>query len=536
LTIGRVFLGFAGLVLSVVPSVAGSDQSAADSAFDKGDYEVALVLYNEILAEDPENQHALVRSGMLLSWSERYVEAIARYDRALALDPSQPKAMLERAKVLSWSKRYDEAIEGFQAILSVGTHDREARLGLARVLSWSGRQSAARLEYERLLETDPEDPEALLGVAQTHAWSGDDGRARPAYERALEADPDSKGARLGLAYVDFRQNDLAAVERRLESLHADYPGDDEVSDLARLLSRARAPWMRFGWDRLDDTDENTLTTWMLEGGLGLVHAMDLRLGVARYDMTTLGADGAIDSMWAVVGWVPVRRHRLEARVGADVQRPSSGGDDTVAIGGVRYRFPLRERWTGHVSWDRDSFRYSVPILDNGIVMDAFAARAEGSFGDSWRAEAGVGAWSLSDGNDRKSLEGSVLHAWKIGEHTLEAGYAFRWFDWREDPGNGYFSPSDFTAHLALGRARGPVGKKGYYDVAAEAGVQSFTQGTREVSADPAVSLYAVAGRPLGAGFDLEGFGAWSTSAPQGGENYRARRLGVRLRYTFGEDR
>jgi tetratricopeptide (TPR) repeat protein len=518
-------------------SWAGENPGAgADAAFEAGDHDAALALYDRVLADSPEDVTALVRSGMLLSWQKRYDEAVARYDRALAVDPSHPRAALERAKVLSWAGRYDQAGEAFRSLLAREQGNREARLGLARSLSWGGRQEEAREEYRKVLEVNPADPEALLGVAQTHAWSGDDAKARPAYEDALEADPASKDARVGLAWVDLREEDLAAAADHLALLRREHASDPDVLELERALDRARAPWIRAGWDRLDDSDENTLTTWTLEGGLGLPGATDLRLGAARYEMSTLGRDGAIDSVWGVLGWLPARRHRLEARLGADFRRPSVGEDDTEAIGGVLYRFPLGGTWSGRVSWDRDSYRYSVPILDAAITIDAFAARVDGTFPGSWRLEAGAGAWDLNDGNDRDAVDASILRVFRAGGHTLEAGYGFRWFDWTLDLDNGYFDPRNFTAHLALGRARGPVGENGYYEAAAEAGVQSFTDGTNRVSGDPALGLFGLVGHPIGGGFDLEGYAAFSTSSPQGGEDYRARRLGLRLRYTFGESR
>ncbi len=525
-----------GVWTPVVPAGGENPRAEADAAFEAGDHDAALALYDRVLADSPEDVTALVRSAMLLSWRKRYDEAVARYDRALAIEPSHPRAALERAKALSWAGRYDEAKTAFRALLAREPENREARLGLARSLSWGGRQEEAREEYLKLLRENAADPEALLGVAQTHAWSGDDAKARPAFEAALGADPDSKDARVGLAWVDLREGDLAAAADHLDLLRREHPSDPDVLELDRALARARAPWISGGWDRLDDSDENTLTRWSLEGGVGFPGRTDVRFGVARYDMSTFGEDGAIDSIWGVLGWVPARRHRLEGRLGADLRKPSGGEDDTEAIGGVLYRFPLGETWSGRVSWDRDSYRYSVPILDALITIDALAARVDGAIAGSWRLEAGTDAWDLSDGNDRVASDASVLRTFRLGKHVLDAGYGFRWFDWESDLDNGYFDPRNFSAHLALGRSRGPLGAKGYYEAAAEAGIQSFTDGANRVSGDPAFGLFALAGRAVGGGFDLEGYAAFSTFAPQGGEEYRARRLGLRLRYRFGEPR
>lgn len=482
-----------------IPAARAADSEAADAAFAAGDHERALALYDEVLASSPDDLHALVRTGKLLSWAGRYEDAIARYDRALAVDPRHFEAALERAKVLSWSKRFGEAAESFRILLRRDPEHREARLGLARSLSWGGRQRSARAEYEKILAARPSDADALLGLAQTHAWA----------------------------------DDADGAEGALDALDRVRPDDPDAAALRASIRRGRLPWILVGVDRVDDTDDNAITTPRVEGGLGFPAGFDLRLGVARYDLETGPLEGTIDSLYGELGWKPAPRHRLEARVGTDRLRGSSGPRESEATYGLGYAFPIGERGSGRVAWDREPYRYSVPIVDNRIVGDLYTARAAGPLGDRWRIEGGVGRWDLSDGNERDAADVSLLHAWRLREHTLEAGYGFRGFDWALDLGNGYFDPSSFTAHLALFRARGPVGAKGDYDLSAEAGVQSFTEGGSKVSADPVVGASATLGRPLGESVRIEGYAAYSTFAQQGGEDWRSRRVGVRFRFTLG---
>jgi hypothetical protein len=183
----------------------------------------------------------------------------------------------------------------------------------------------------------------------------------------------------------------------------------------------------------------------------------------------------------------------------------------------------------------------VPILDNGIVGDMITARAWGNFRERWRFDGGLGRWDLNDGNARHAADASVYYAWHVGRHTAEAGYALRWLDWEENRNNGYFDPQNLTANVAVGRASGPIRSKGYYDATVEAGFQSFHDPgwpdppvpPNDVSNDFFVSVYATAGTLLKDSLRLEGYAGYSTFAQQGGEDYRASRLGIRLRWTFG---
>ena len=66
----------AGFVIAVALMVApartlAADVAAADEAFDAGDNTTALALYDEVLATTPNDVHALLRSGMLLSWDRK---------------------------------------------------------------------------------------------------------------------------------------------------------------------------------------------------------------------------------------------------------------------------------------------------------------------------------------------------------------------------------------------------------------------------------------------------------------------------------
>src|SRR5262245_49089742 len=146
------------LAFLLAVGAARADIASADAAFEEDDHAQALKLYDEVLATAPGNVHALLRSGMLLSWDKKYDEALARYERALTREPKNGDVLLERGKVLLWSKRYDEAIGSFSQVL----------------------------------ELKPREPWALCGTAEAYAWRGRTTEARPYYVRALEADPDLK--------------------------------------------------------------------------------------------------------------------------------------------------------------------------------------------------------------------------------------------------------------------------------------------------------------------------------------------------------
>lgn len=535
-----------GLVILLIVWIAAADAARgagtaeADAAFDAGDQARALMLYEDILREDSNDLRALVRSAMLLSWDRRYVEAAARYDRVLALDPTNETALLERAKVLSWDSRFGPASGAFRAILDRDPGNREARLGLARSLSWGGSQPAARAEYRRLAEADPGDAEAILGVAQTHAWSGDLVEARRWYEQALRARPGMKDARIGLAWLDLWSGRPAEAERAATELSSGFPGDTDVKDLHSAIRRERRPWVRAAYDRVDDTDGSSLDIARLEAGWGLAASTDVRIGVARHDVSRAGVSGSVDSLYGVLDVRPAKSRLLAFRLGIDrLDLPAGESEEQEVVGGATWTAGTGGPWQWTASAERDTWRYSPEILADRLVVDAYAVSASRIW-EWWRASVGSGLWEISDANRRVHLDAGIKRRFAAGRVGIEAGYAFRTLEFRRDrvgPAGAepaYFDPQDFTAHLFQATARGNAGRSRVrYDVTLEGGVQSFTVDGARVTNDTVLGGSGVLGIPVSEPLVLELFAARTDYALQSGTGFRSRQLGLRLRWRLG---
>lgn len=481
---------------------------------------------------------ALAQSAQRLSWEQRFDEAIEIYERVLAKEPAHPLARIERAKVLSWARRYEESAEAFRELLADDPADVEARIGLGRVLSWAGHYEEARSEYEQVLAAHPEHPDALLGVAQTWAWSGDLARARPAYRAAAAAAEDPVYAELGLAYLDLWEGARASARRQAETLAARHPGDRDVAELLMAARRATAPWVSASWDQLDDSDRNLLTTTRLEAGTTLGWGPALRVAYADYDVRTAGTGGTIRSLQGSLEWVPRPRHSVEAMLGLDRLERSGLEDHDVTDWGLRWSLPLPSSWSGSVNARREPFRYSVPLIENRIVIDSYTLAAHGPVGEKWRLSGEVSRWDLSDDNRRHAAEAAVRRSSSRGEHTLQAGLNLRWLDWEQHLDTGYFDPSDFFAWGLVGRAFGPVrGATALdYDLSLELGLQSFDTAERRTSNDRYFLLVGRMGWQATDGLRVEAWADGGSYASQGAEDWRYTRVGLRFLHRFGMGR
>ena len=510
----------------------------ARAAANAGDAATALVLYDALLRDSPGDVVALNESARQLSWSGRYAEALDRYDRVLAIDPQNRFARLERAKVLSWSGRYAEAADAFRTLLSTDESDLDARLGLARSLSWSGNQPAARREFQQVLSQHPDNADALLGLARTYAWSNQMDEARRLYGDAARAMPDPKDAEVGMAYLDLWEGDVASAWTTATRLAASHPGDREVADLERAIRRATLPWFAVGWDQMDDTDRNLLTTTRTEMYSRLPNGIGLGLGYNDYDVRTAGERGSIDSLQARADWSLRHGHRLEAMLGVDrLERPGQPGH-FVSDWGLAWRFPLAGSWNGWLSARREPYRYSVPLIDNRIVIDSLAAGVNGTAGEGWLLGTEVTGWELSDGNSRLAADAHARHRWQMERQTFEAGAVARWLDWKDDLDSGYFDPSGFTSFGATARAYGPLsGSRSLdYDISVETGLQSFDYAGQSTRGDPYYLAVARLGLQASDTVRVEIFAEAGSYASEGSEDWRYTRAGARIVWQPGASR
>ena len=249
-------------------------------AFDAGDNARALALYDEILAANPGDINALLRSGKLLSWDRRYDEALARYDAALTREPHNSGGpSSERAKVL--------AVE------------RALRRG-------DPRRSIA------CLKIIPDDPWALCGTAQAYAWSG---RGRRGAARSTSgrwrSQPGMKEALLGLGRTSTSRT---ATRRRRSSDANVLKKSDPSRSRGRRARQAGSPRARaLGAGRLGRKPGFRSTTrsvaYRAGGGFALPARMDMRLGYVRTRSPRSG---------------PVERRRRRRRRRLALRRLSAG--------------------------------------------------------------------------------------------------------------------------------------------------------------------------------------------------------------------
>ena len=528
-----------GLVATIVIMTAGlvplQSADPADVAFETGQHDRALELYDARLDQNPDDVAALVQSGLLLSWRNEFAEAVTRYERALALQPGHPRASLERAKVLSWDQRFAEAVDAFGVYLGGHPEDLNARLGLARCLSWMRRFDESRQEFDVVLQQDPDNLDAIIGSARTYAWSGDLRSARKWFERALDVEPRNRDAGLGLAYLYLWSGAPARADEQAWRLQRRHPTDGEVAQLTLSAARAAAPTAVGEVERIEDTDDNVLNIARVTGGVALLPTVGLGFAYTHWDLNNRETHADIDYLSASVGMRPALGQSLSVTLGID-HSDNDINDETQTdlLGGVDYSWGLDRPWQVTGAAGRQALRYSPEITSNNIRIDYLTAGVRGRVADRWRPFVDAGYSDYSDGNSRTNLLAGFTYEWPMRSPHLYVGSTIQLMSFAENTNSGYFDPQNFISPLINARINGRFGSSNNtWRAAVETGVQSFELNDIKIDNEFVVVVTGVLGFPIGRHFILEAQASWGNYAALTTAGFESRQLGLRLRWRGG---
>jgi tetratricopeptide (TPR) repeat protein len=205
----------------------------------QGDREHAVAALQEMAARAPRELSLRQSLGDTLYQSGDYELAELVYDQILQLDPGNGLAVVGTARVavqLFQPARARQILEGFRPAAAV---ERIYRLTWAEYHQLVGEYTEARHIYLDFLCRDPSDYETRLALAALDEYVVEYQKARAEY---VKVPPDvtlGRKARLGLASTLFGQRFFHESADVCQALLAENPGDgDAMGQLVRSLAKA----------------------------------------------------------------------------------------------------------------------------------------------------------------------------------------------------------------------------------------------------------------------------------------------------------
>lgn len=221
-------------------------------AFDRGDYAVALELFQSILADHPGFADIRHYAGLCLAFLGRGEEALEQLDEALARNPGYVEAHINRALVLQDLGRYDEARYAFERAgeFEQQSHGRfpaavTARLANAHaavgdIYAEAGAHETAAAQYASALELRPQFHDIRNKYAAALLNMGRTGDAIEELQRLLEWHPRFLAARLNLGLALFREGRFDDAAAEWELCRAQQPQSPQVRAYLAMMNRTDA--------------------------------------------------------------------------------------------------------------------------------------------------------------------------------------------------------------------------------------------------------------------------------------------------------
>jgi arylsulfatase A-like enzyme/Tfp pilus assembly protein PilF len=186
----------------------------AEGLLRRGAFGEAVARFDAVLAHDPGNRFAILRSGMALLKTGDPQGAVPRLQRAVAIAPDVAEAHYALADALTRTRRWDAAIAEWQETTRLQPRRVAAWSNLGTVLGLVGRLPEARGALEHAVTLAPEDARLLVNLALVERRIDDDpAAARHLAEAAQRLPPAEIGfaATLGLVLARLGRHDEARV-------------------------------------------------------------------------------------------------------------------------------------------------------------------------------------------------------------------------------------------------------------------------------------------------------------------------------------
>lgn len=170
-----------------------------NAAFDKGQYNEAILAYRNAIKVDPLFGDARLKLAGAYEQVGQRANAMREYVRAADLLPDKADVQLMAAKYLLASRQYQDARARAQRAVDLNPRSAEAHIALGSAIAGTKDLDGAMKEVEDAIKLAPNSAGPYTSKAVLQMAQGDKAQAQKTFEDAVSLEPKSVGARLALA-------------------------------------------------------------------------------------------------------------------------------------------------------------------------------------------------------------------------------------------------------------------------------------------------------------------------------------------------
>jgi len=175
----------------------------------QGRREEARAIFEQVVADNPNDALALTNYANVLRELSRHEEALRMLDRALALEPRDPRRWNSRGVILQSLARFEEALQSVDRALALMPGFASALRSRADLLQSLGHYSQALAAYDWMLEAMPDDAGLWNNRGISLRNLGKLEASTQSFQRAVALDPGVKVAQFHIGLNHLLAGDLA---------------------------------------------------------------------------------------------------------------------------------------------------------------------------------------------------------------------------------------------------------------------------------------------------------------------------------------
>lgn len=242
-----------------------------------GEYETALAMFQEILAENPTVTTAYLGIGDIYLEQENYEKAEPAFARAAKLEPRNFDAQYGHGVALQMLNRFIEAIRAYHRALTINPDSFKANLNIAVTYLQINEPQSAVTFAEQAVRLDPASGTARVNLGAAYEKVGRNSEAIEQYLTAMELiDPaDTPPVMMNLVNVLAQEKRYREAANTAENLL-------KIEPSANAYERLGWCWFRLGdyeksinayreavkldrnhWQSYNGIGVNALNTWLL---------------------------------------------------------------------------------------------------------------------------------------------------------------------------------------------------------------------------------------------------------------------------------
>ncbi|MCK5680950.1 tetratricopeptide repeat protein, partial [bacterium] len=213
--------------------MAGNALNAGINAYQKGDYEQAIIQFRSAIGFAPQAANAVDTGNYVassyLKLGDNYNAAKA-YEDAIALDPTRSDSRIKLGNLYYSEERYQEAEAEYAAAVKVDPQPANLySLGQAQIKT--GNFTGAEEQFLRIERAAPHAVNGPYGMGQNYSAQGRYDEAIAKFQDAIDIDSEFYDAYLEMGYTYADMGEMDKAQEVFELL------EDPSPELADLLSR-----------------------------------------------------------------------------------------------------------------------------------------------------------------------------------------------------------------------------------------------------------------------------------------------------------